>query len=185
MKTKILLFTVLLAGMFISCTDTDDPLDDSRRETPLDFPVDMDDNGVVDFVLVYNTTMTNGQPEEMIGYIKPLGTTQILTDPSISQTLFLGLTEYVTATPLSPKVFATSTIAIIRKRTTETTWTVNSISSLYEQHMNPAYIGVKFMTGDVSHVGWVKIQFNINDGEPSLVAKSYDVNNSGSCLINQ
>lgn len=196
MKTKVLLFTILLAGVFISCSDTDVPIDDGKRLTPLALMVDLNNDSVADFKLEYNTTITNGEAEEMIGYLFPLGATQILTDPTISQTFFLSFGDYVTSTAIAPEAYASTIISAIRKRNTEATWTVNSIPLytigndsvppvLIRVHMNPAYIGVKFMEGDDTHVGWAKIAFDETNGEPSLVAKSYDISGSGSCLIDQ
>ena len=192
MKTKILLLT-LIAILFFSCSETENPIDDGKRLTPLALLVDINDDGAFDFKIEYNTTITNGQAEEFIGYLFPLGATQILTDPSISQTLFIGLGDMVKANPTAPQVYASSIISVLNRRHDEVIWTMNSVPHftlgndsvppvLIKAHMNPAYIGVKFMAGDITYVGWAKLEFNLTDGEPALITKRFALDD---CLVDE
>ncbi len=177
MKTKILLLSILLSALFFSCSDTENPLDDGKQLTPLALVIDINDDGISDLKIEYNTTLTHEEREEMIGYIFPLGNSEFLTDENISESLFLLKDDSVTATPTAPRVFSDLIRHVISKKDADILWTVNSVD-----RMNPAYIGVKFLSGDTWFVGWAKIQFNIIDGEPELLATGYAEN---TCLIDE
>jgi len=183
MKTKFLLVSFLAITLFISCSKTENPIDNSKSAAPMAYMVDMNDDGISDFKLEWNTTLTNDVPTEMVGYIFPLGSTQMLEDTTISTTSFLQLNDSIDASPSTPEFFTSATKPIIRKQKDETSWTVNSVSTLLTgTPMNPVYIGVKFQKDNMSYVGWAKIKFDTKSGEPQLLAKKYALDK---CKIDQ
>lgn len=182
MKTKPLFLILLLSIFIISCSKTDEVTDVSNRVTPLALPVDMNDDGVSDFKIEFNTTITDGSAEVMTGYLFPLNGTQILINSSTGYSMFLEPLDVVVANPGSTLSYQPSIVPVIKKRVQETSWTVNSIRYLDQAHMNPAYIGVKFLVGDVWYIGWAKFQFDTSNAEPTLVAKKYALDN---CVIDQ
>ncbi|MBN1462155.1 MAG: hypothetical protein JW922_00575 [Paludibacteraceae bacterium] len=182
MKTQPFLLVLLLTVFSISCSKTDDVTDVSNRVTPLALPVDMNDDGISDFKVEFNTTITDGSPEVMIGYLFPLNSTQVLINSNTAYSMFLQPLDIVTANPSLPLSFQPSYVQVIRKRVQETSWTVNSAAYFDQAHMNPAYVGVKFLVGDVWYVGWAKFQFDTSNAEPTLVAKKYALDD---CIIDQ
>ncbi len=177
MKTKKILPILFIVSLFFSCQNTETPIDDGKTLTPLALLVDMNDDGISEFKVEYNVTINNGQAEEYIGHLQPLNGTQFLVNEYLSQTMIKDTGDIIKKNPILPEEYDSPVLKAISKKEGDIKWTINSIpksigdSVLIGTKLNPAYIAVSYISNGDTYIGWAKIHFNLEDGEPTLITK--------------
>ena len=171
MRTILIISTLIFT--LISCEKTErEPQPEiitNRPEIPKNDSIDINLDGVTDFVIIYREIATGDIPSSggsIIGSILTLDQNQVLYRPQTGN-LFLQSKDTIKNENNSNSYWLDYDADIVKIDRTEYTW--NSNWQILSEHTSEYYIGVKLISNDIENIGWMLTDIDTVNGKVSIL----------------